>query len=317
MVFAKTWSPHRWTFVKGVIDQVKTYKYLGIHFSYNLTWITHRNAALNAARMSLHAILRFFYKKGGRHIPAALKLFKAKALPQILYGCPVWMEAIKSLIEQPQALFLRKILGLPNCVPYAVLCLETGLLKIETQAWLRISSYWLKLYFSYDEHSLLHHLLIDSHSKPNAWQKKLKSIGIWTDILAAPTQKEAFRLIKTRFLDIHQQELFSEANKTCSPLHHQISVQPGQTPNYLSLLEDPRDRRAISLARCNVVPSEVMWGRFKGIEYIKRLCPCAQGVVESLDHLIFHCPRHDQSRQHYLVPLFDSYPHLADKWSIK
>lgn len=90
MVFAKTWSPHRWTFANGVIDQVKTYKYLGIHFSYNLTWITHRNAALNAARMSLHAILRFFYKKGGATYTSCLEVIQGQSPSPN----PIWMPSM-------------------------------------------------------------------------------------------------------------------------------------------------------------------------------------------------------------------------------
>lgn len=149
MIFTKSWKPLRWKCKGHVVEQVKSFKYLGIHFSYNLSWTCHRNAVLSTAKTMSQAIIRFFfYHKGGSFVPAALKVFNAKTISQILYGIPLWIKSFNYSLEQIQAAFLRKMLGLPNCVPYSALCLEMGQSLIKTQAWLRSSKFWLKVYFN-------------------------------------------------------------------------------------------------------------------------------------------------------------------------
>ena len=69
-------------------------------------------------------------------MPAALKVFNAKITTQLLYGAPLWIEAFDHSIEHIQSKFLHKILGMPNCVPYAALCLESGQGLLEMKAWL-------------------------------------------------------------------------------------------------------------------------------------------------------------------------------------
>ncbi|KAJ7341707.1 hypothetical protein JRQ81_006516 [Phrynocephalus forsythii] len=52
--------------------------------------------------------------------------------------------------------------------------------------------------------------------------------------------------------------------------------------SYLSQLEDPAYRRAFTLARCLVIPSMVLEGRYKKIPYEDRRCTCSQREMESM-----------------------------------
>lgn len=317
MVFAKVWKPMRWVFGDCEIEQVKTFRYLGLLFSYNLSWVSQRNAVHMAASISAQAIGQFFFSKGGAFIPAALQIFTAKTITQIMYGIPIWIQAFNYSIEQVQASFLRKIFCLPKCTAYAVLCLESGQYMLETLAWVRASKFWLKIFYSNEKNTLISYLLADSYFSASHWLSKIIEIGLEPDLIGSVPLNEAYRVIKKSLFEAHKVYLLREANKFCSPLYHHISVHPGQIPTYLYLLEDARERRAMSMARCNVVPSEVLWGRYKGTVYSERCCPCAQGVVESLEHLIFYCPCHARNRQRYLIPLLNSNPQYAGKWNIQ
>lgn len=46
------------------------------------------------------------------------------------------MTALNSSVERIQATFLNSIFAIPHCVPYAVLGLESGVIRLETIAWL-------------------------------------------------------------------------------------------------------------------------------------------------------------------------------------
>lgn len=58
------------------------------------------------------------------------------------------------------------------------------------------------------------------------------------------------------------------------------------------------------MARCNSIPSSVLWGRFNGIPFQERICPCPQRAVEMLDHLLFRCPLHNEARRKCLALQF-------------
>lgn len=321
MVFSNSWKPLTWKFENHMIEQVKSFKYLGLHFSYNLAWSLHRNKTIASAKTSSHAITRFFYHKGGRFVPPALKVFNAKIRAQILYGIPLWISSFNYSVEQLQATFLRKILGVPNCVPYSALCLETGQSLISTQAWLRVSNFWLKVYFNHEltnaQHNLLDYLLEDSHVAFQYWEAKMKSIGVWSDLLCSITRAEAFRIIRTRLLDIQIQNLKNLANKRCSPLFLHLPVSHDKVPDYLFQLDNPHLRRAFTLARCNVLPSAVLQGRFNGIPMRERLCPCSSGAVESIDHIFFCCSLHAEARNKFLTPFLSETTCSSDNSVLK
>lgn len=136
--------------------------------------------AINVANVTSQSIARFFYVRGNHYIPAALKTFNAKVIPQLFYGIPLWTGVLNKALEPVQGKFLQKILGLPNCVAYATLCLETGQSLLETRAWLKAIKYWLCIYYNYDPRSLLYMMFLESN-RPLAitiLEKKINSIGL-------------------------------------------------------------------------------------------------------------------------------------------
>ncbi|CAI7935382.1 Hypothetical predicted protein, partial [Podarcis lilfordi] len=80
--------------IGGYLEKVKAFKYLGLIFTYNLSWTTHLQSAFLAATTTSNAIVRFYHQKGGKHLPAAIQIFNAKVVPKLLYGCEVWTTAI-------------------------------------------------------------------------------------------------------------------------------------------------------------------------------------------------------------------------------
>ena len=219
LVFSKAWKPQIWNIGGNMLEQVKHFKYLGLHFQYNSSWVTHRKYTINTAKNSARAVIRFFYTKGDQYVPAALRVFNAKSCSQLLYGIPIWINALNQDLEDMQSNFLRKILGVPNCVPYAALCLELNQMRLATKAWLITIKFWLHLLFSLETTSLTHLMLTENQSN---WiemvEYKIRTIGISLDTLYQASSRSAYRKIKRRILDIELQELTSAADKTCSPL---------------------------------------------------------------------------------------------------
>ena len=305
LVFAKSWKPFSWNIQGNIIEQVRHFKYLGVHFHYNASWTVHRKYITNTARNSAQAIARFFYTKGNQFVPAALKVFNAKTCSQLLYGIPIWISAFNRVAESIQSVFLRRILGIPNCVPYAALCLETNQRLLETRAWLLTIKFWLRLVFNSESSSLTSVML--SEQKSSNWfnyiEQKIQMLGIALDSLALAPVTYIYKIIKRRILDIELQALNEAARKTCSPLFLGISPSPDKLAFYFSHLINPQQRRAFMLARFNILPTAVMTGRFQKIPYAYRQCPCKQGSIETIQHVFFYCPIYDAIRAKVLNAL--------------
>lgn len=51
----------------------------------------------------------------------------------------------------------------------------------------------------------------------------------------------------------------------------------------------PNAQRAFSIARSNAMPSDVLYGKFRGISTMERNFTCPLGGEESLQHMILYC----------------------------
>lgn len=77
-------------------------------------------------------------------------------------------------------------------------------------------------------------------------------------------QAETYLVVKCRLLDTVQQEMQDDANKIYFLLNSFIKKIWAASPLF-NLLKCPQDCRAFILARCNVMPIAVQYGRFKGV----------------------------------------------------
>uniref|UniRef100_A0A670HL80 ribonuclease H n=1 Tax=Podarcis muralis TaxID=64176 RepID=A0A670HL80_PODMU len=308
MVFARRHRHHRWEMDNQPIEQVKIFKYLGVVFQSTGAWEAHHKYAREKASQSAKILSRFYFTKGGRHIPAALEVFQAKPLAQLLYGAQIWTGNNCRTLETVQSKFLRQILAVPPCAPNAALRLETGLLSVETRTWLRTFNYWLRL--NLNPSGLLPLVARDAHR--SRWSKvvhqKLLTCGLQAQHLLKMGLPKAKTIIDQRMKDIEQQNNLAYIKKFSAwyaylpPSHFDFRAP------YLSTLTIPKLRRAFTLARLNMLPSAVLEGRYQGISFENRLCPCGAGCVETVSHVLLSCSLYKDLRDETIAPLLSAIP---------
>ena len=295
---------HRWFIDGHIIDQVKCFRYLGVNFQYKGGHYAHIHSVTDSAKKSALAILRFFQTKGGRFIPAALKLFSAKALPQMLFGAQLGPYRSYVLLERVQSKFLRDLYKTPNCTQNAILRQESGLLKVETRAWLTTINYWLRIYLL--PKGLIPKLLAVSSQFP--WNRKIidkiQTLGLDPTHLIELGFKTAKAVVRQRLLDIDLQE-----ESTALPIGYStLKGWPGNSSApYLTSISIPKYRWAFSRARFNTFPSAFLEGRFLNRPPELRLCPCDTAQPESISHILLHCPFYDNIRKYLILPLLPHY----------
>ena len=317
LVFSKSWKCFHWKVEGKVIEQVKTFRYLGVLFHYKLSWSTHRKHSLALAKNQLSAVSRFHYQKGNQFVPAAIQVFQAKIITQLLYGIPIWILAFNKEVEQICVTFLRRILGIPNSVGFSTLYAELGLHLLESRAWITTIKYWLRLHFRSQSSSLMASLLTDSHC--SKWSQsilyKINTLGIDINLLANSGETHILQTIKRRIWDIEKQIINARANQICSPSFLGLSFPAKSMAQYFANLLNPFHRRAFMLARMNIFPSAVLAGRYQNIPYEQRVCDCHLGEPESISHILLSCPLFSKQRSLLLGPF--SQPNKSSAHGIK
>lgn len=113
VVFERTWKPPSWLFNSDQIQQVKMFWSLGINFHCKHQWASQHVIMIKSAKLTSQSICIFFYMCGGSFAPAALNIFKAKIVPQLLYGIQLWLPAFNIDVKRIHSSFLYSIMELP------------------------------------------------------------------------------------------------------------------------------------------------------------------------------------------------------------
>ena len=130
VVFAKARHKYPWKVRGNLIEQVYHFKYLGINFSYNNKWAYHMEKIVKSSKGQLALLAKIFHQKGNRNFSAAMKIYAAKIIPQLLFGSPIWIGAFSNKVEKCQSTFFRQLLNVPKCVANFTLIAELGQLSL-------------------------------------------------------------------------------------------------------------------------------------------------------------------------------------------
>lgn len=283
---------------------------VGLLFHYKLSWSLHKKAIISSTNTHLSAIVNFHFNSGNQFIPAAIQIFKSKIISHLFYGVPLWIQVVTKDIDRLAASFFRKILGIPNLIRLSFILIELGLHLPSTYAWLLTFKFWLKIHLTPSSDSLISVLLKDSYV--SSWfrsvEAKLSSINLSIEALADLSLQQAYSIIRENLFLAEFNFLKSTLNPICSPLFFGLSPQYALTSNYFFTLTNPQLKRAFLLARFNIFPSAVHYGRFLCIPRHKRLCLFCKEVPDTLSHILFFCPHHSSIRQLHLATWFSYYP---------
>ncbi|MEI7973162.1 MAG: reverse transcriptase family protein [Bdellovibrio sp.] len=110
------------------LKQVRTFKYLGLHFNANGDWDTHISGLKSSCSFLSMLICRLADSHTLKPI-IILQIIKACLLPRLTYGWPIWQPRVNSdwhLLENLLLYPLRRILSLPSTSSRERLLLECG-----------------------------------------------------------------------------------------------------------------------------------------------------------------------------------------------
>ena len=153
------------------IEQVRTFKYLGLNFhdsgdiAYLIQPVRNKAAGSWAAVQRRHSLLQC-----GSTVNIHLQLLQSILVPALHYGCEVWgmhspgvgaVGQARLALQQVYDFYLRVICGLNPSTPRDMLLKELGLLPLQVYWWQQTLQFWNRI-AALPAGSLFHAVLLDN-----------------------------------------------------------------------------------------------------------------------------------------------------------
>ena len=127
VIFSKEKSKksYNFTFNNNKVNTVDSFKYLGVYFNYNVSFIYHKKFIFGQAQKALFALLK---KSKELELPVdiQLELFDYLVLPILTYGCEIWGYENISRLDKLHLQFPKYILCVKQSTPTCMVLGETG-----------------------------------------------------------------------------------------------------------------------------------------------------------------------------------------------
>jgi hypothetical protein len=316
------------------LDQVQSYKYLGIPFSASGTF---GHAKSELYQKSLKASFKLI-KSFGDLIPSVktgLHLFNHTIKPILLYGCEIWGQFSlahkllkplkddyilnrlypKQKADRLQLKFYKYLLGVGKQCPDKAVFGELGELPIYTDILIQITKYWHRC-LTLENNSLLRDAYLCSTDLENSdnFNLNLTMQAVLSQLKLSHLYPQAKNMTTARFSSIVKKCLYENeltywkdsllsdtsnkgvgGNKLRTYRKFKTTIQ---LENYLQCIKNRDARRRLCQIRTSTHKLSIETGRHKKIPEEQRICPmCPSQTVEDELHFIIQCTAYSSPRE--------------------
>lgn len=306
-----------------ILENVKTFKYLGINLFKNGHW---QRTQKKLAKHSLYALHNLFiiFNQLEMTIPEKCKLFDSLVGSILNYGAEILGYNEGKDIELIHCKFIRKILNVRKSTNLDGLYGELGRHPMRIQRKIIIIKYWLKI-ISADNNLLIKQVYMslkqdaDNNLSYNGknWAYQVKKIldeigmsNIWSNQNTLGYDIN-LNSIKLRILDIYKQCWYANINNSSRLETYCVFKHDFGLEDYLSIVNINKYRIALTKFRISSHNLEIEIGRHLNIPREDRKCKqCNMNVLENEFHFLLVCPKYYNIRRQFLKPYFCSWPTL-------
>jgi len=302
------------------LNYTAEYKYLGVQFDNNLSFIENSKILAESAGRALGAIIAKYKSNNSMCFSTYSKLFTSCVCPVSDYCAGVWGFNALEQADRIQARALRVFLGLHKRAPLAILEGDTGWIKPQYRRWLEMLRLWNRL-ISLPEDRLTYKIFkIDYENAKNGiltWSSQIREILVNINHVASfnNISKVNLTVVKSCLLEKQSTEWIAlVASKPKLRFYRSFKTSMSQE-KYVTLNLTPSERSLLAQIRSGTLPLEIEVGRFRNIKVEDRLCKlCNLNVTEDETHFIFECPFYHDYREDlfsYVINAKNDYVYLC------
>ena len=309
---------YNFTFNNNKVNIVDSFKYLGVYFNYNGSFIYHKKFIFGQAQKAFFALLK---KSKELELPVdiQLELFDYLVLPILIYGCKIWGYENISILDKLHLKFLKYILCLKQSTPTCMVLGETGRVPLSIAIKTRMISFWCKLITSdVNRLSTTLYNLLQIYNVNNIftskWLQYIKTIldetgfsYIWT-LQEIPNINTFPNQIKQTLQDQYIHQWSANLNLSNKCRSYRIFKLKFELEKYLCSLS-PFNRKIICRFRTSNHRLPIERGRFYGINREDRTCEfCNSDKICDEFHFVLECNTLIDIRQTFLPPYCQNHP---------
>jgi len=300
---ARNIAPYKFYIGRNEIEIVKQYKYLGVIFSANGSFLSARQQNIEQAKKAMHLL---YIRANNSDLPLdlTLKLFDHTIVPILTYGCEIWGYENLDIIERVHREFLRKITMSRKSTPSYMLYGELGRYPLHVTIYSKMIGFWSRtLLENENKYSKIMYInLINNNSRNFKWISKIKQIFdttgksiVWHE-QNSPSMKSLSLQVKRVLIDQYIQQWHADLNQSNKGKFYNSFKNNFEFENYLKLLPKSKYVPILKLRTANHhFPIET--GRWNGTPELNRLCTlCNEGYIGNEEHYILNCTHFTTAR---------------------
>ena len=304
------------------LDIVSSFSYLGIVFTPGGSFSKAQKTLSGQAQKAifkLNSCLNDFVNVTPKHI---LELFDKLISPILNYGAEIWGFCKANQIERVHMQFCKRLLGVKISTQNNFIYGELGRLNYQTQRYLIIIKYWLKIVNS-EEHKLIRKVYnvllhdIERNDRIINWVSLVKRLLNHMGFAEVWMQQNVgnhhmFLLVfKQRLRDTFIQNWGAEINNS-SRARFFKSFSSFNFQSYLDIISVKKFRVALSRLRVSSHRLEVeagRWARPVRVEFENRKCLVCNKLEDEY-HFVFECQLYENLRNKYIDNYYTTRPSM-------
>ena len=293
-----------WTLGGKIIEQVNTYKYLGLDLRGNLRWNMLRDRLAEKTRRNMNIAWAMGIQSGHLSVVAADKVWKVLVRPIAEYGAAIWGEGRWDEMEKVQRDMGKRILGLDQSTSNEVILGEMGWWTMQARRDMLRLRYWKKL-LNMDRRRLPRKVYDWERGKTSrkTWctytEKLLLELGLeekWEKQTVIESNDEWNRLIKEK-IQLREQERWWKEMKEKPKLRTYRLIKTKLTFEDYLRSDDTKGRKLMTRLRSGTNFLRIETGRREGLCSEERKCWFCCNEMEDENHFLMKCHLYDDLRE--------------------
>jgi len=296
------------TFNEMPVEQVESFKYLGLEFHQNCSFKLATDKLLASARRAtfyLHSRCSALRITDPR---LKCQLFDALVYPILSYGCEIWSPnpSHGEDLERWHRLFMRQVIGLPSHCHSSMLYGELGRMPLRHRWHKQTLRFWNRLLVAENSGLLWAAFCEGSRMARDVSESGPAKHIPWCSHVQTLILKHAPPGVLSMYniLDINEyNKMFFKSFRTkalCDissmGLYYRTFKKKHVYSPYLSTVKNRHLRNLLTRFRSGYHWLEICQGRYSKTPRDMRCCPNCIGVIEDEHHALFDCPMYDDLR---------------------
>ena len=320
LVFGNRQCSFTWTYNGSMLQQVSSYRYLGVVYSQNGLFTTAVKTLCHSALKVIYLIKSIYRENCGLSPDVMCSLYSAMVQPILEYGCEIWGVKCYSTLERIPLKFCKDMLGLPLNASNIAVYGETGTYPQWLRNYYRAVKYYVRI------HNSAPCLVVDAlellkKTSGRNWNNTLCGILKQYEPCQSTTASEISLLgvgrgLQESFITKWKEDLWNDkrisgGNKLRTYRSFKVVFA---WEHYLSAVTNRSHLTALARFRTSCHSLEIETGRYHKppIPCEQRVCRiCKSGEVEDEHHFVLDCQPLDHLRHNLLKTVLKYHPNFS------